>query len=176
MFWYSQGILRTDLCNVRVLVFRALLSKTDTSQTIAVCRILEPVNMKLTIIRNLAASWYTKQPEADITCELPAVKVIQWYIKSSKTLPDLHLNKSFSIFVPEILLLIRYTYACYSQAVSRVFVYPQHGLDPMLLVPVTLWTVKIEYVKILSGFLIMTQNQPSSLQYGVMSSQSEFNG
>ena len=55
--------------------FRALLSKTDTSQTISVCRILEPVNMKLTIIRNLAALWYTNQPEADITCELPAVKV-----------------------------------------------------------------------------------------------------
>ena len=67
----------TNLLNICVLVFRALLSKTDTSQTIAVCRILEPVNMKLTIIRNLAASWYTKQPEADITCELPAVKVTQ---------------------------------------------------------------------------------------------------
>ena len=129
----------TDLCNVCVLVFRALLSKTDTSQTIAVCRILEPVNMKLTIIRNLAASWYTKQPEADITCELPAVKVTQRYITSSKTLPDSHLNKSFSIFVPELLLLFRYMYACYSAECSaECLSHPQHGLDPMLLVPVTL--------------------------------------
>ena len=159
-----------------MLVFRALLSKTDTSQTIAVCRILEPVNMKLTIIRNLAASWYTKQPEADITCELPAVKVTQRYITSSKTLPDSHLNKLFSIFFPELLLLFRYRYACYPQAVSRVFVLYSAWAPPNAVSAVTLYTVKIEYVKILSGFLIMTQNQPSSLQYGVMSSQSEFGG
>lgn len=71
-----------EICDLQItesvsifIIFRALLSKKDTTQAIAVCRILEPVNMKLAIVRNLAASWYTKQPEADISCELPAVKV-----------------------------------------------------------------------------------------------------
>lgn len=59
-----------------VLGCRTVVEQKDTSVTLAICQILEPVDLKATITRNLASSWYHEAPVADVNCLLPTVKVL----------------------------------------------------------------------------------------------------
>ena len=53
--------------------FRTL--KDDQGHQCGQSLILEPVNIGLTITRNLAINWYQDKPETDIAGKLPAVTV-----------------------------------------------------------------------------------------------------
>lgn len=59
--------------------FRALV-KPDTGVTIAQCLILDPISFGLEIFRNHSCSWYTEEPELQISGKLAAVKVIFFVI------------------------------------------------------------------------------------------------
>ena len=51
------------------------MSHQDTSESAAICHMLEPVDLNVKVKRNLASSWYHKLPIADVDGSLPAVKV-----------------------------------------------------------------------------------------------------
>ena len=42
---------------------------------IADCLVIEPVNIRIDIIRNLSASWYHKHPDVDISGKLESFSV-----------------------------------------------------------------------------------------------------
>ncbi|XP_067941641.1 intermembrane lipid transfer protein VPS13A-like [Watersipora subatra] len=56
-------------------VQRASINPSNPSEPAAVCLLLNPVDMKVDIRRNLASSWYHTMPIADIKGEMPTVKV-----------------------------------------------------------------------------------------------------
>lgn len=58
--------------------FRALV-KPDTGVTIAQCLILDPISFGLEIFRNHSCSWYTEEPELQISGKLAAVQVICFF-------------------------------------------------------------------------------------------------